>query len=52
MCVQKWVVTFGCNADNIDVMAHGCTAREELLTEDHGLNPNFKPDRQQRGFTL
>lgn len=39
----KDVITFSGNADDIDLMAHHSTGREELFPEDHGLDPNLKP---------
>lgn len=49
MCDCVCVITFSGDTDDIDLMAHYSTGREELLTEDCGLDPNLEPVQREEG---
>lgn len=36
-------VTFSGHTDDIDLVAHRCTRRDELFTQDHGLDTQLEP---------
>ncbi len=40
-------ITFSGDSDNINLVAHYSTGREELFAEDDGLNSNLEPVREK-----
>jgi len=43
VCVCACVITFGGEADDINLAAHHSAGRGELFSEDDGLDPNVEP---------
>lgn len=45
---EPCAVTFSRSADDVDLVAHRSAEGQELLAEDHGLDPNLEPVRRIR----